>query len=173
MLHLSDYFKIKNKYLFAFVFVFFLLYVSPLLIFNVPYIDDLPRTEYGMIAMSSVGRPLAELIFYFINGGGILSEITPLTQIIGISLFAYSVVFYCENKFTNVSTELKFYLASSCILSPFLLENLSYHIDITNQLFSASCAFLALAKQRKNKTDVLFSILALIMALSLYQASFN
>lgn len=169
----KDYFKIRNKYLFIFVFIFYLLYVSPLIVFNVPYIDDLVRTEYGMIAMSSVGRPLAELIFYFINGGGILSEITPLTQIIGISLFAYSVVFYCENKFTDISTELKFYLASSCIFSPFLLENLSYHIDITNQLFSAACAFLALAKQRKNKTDILFSILVLIMGLSLYQASFN
>ena len=66
-------YQLDKRYISVYIKLFFfhILYVLPLLFFNIYYNDDLARAQYGATGWKGDGRPLGEAIMVLIGGGEI------------------------------------------------------------------------------------------------------
>lgn len=152
------------------------LFVLPILLSGVLYQDDILRAANGEAYWGVLGRPLSDVVVMALGfGSGFVVDSFPLSLILaGALLGASSVMLYCRFAISRgIASGLVFSLFS---LSPFFLQNLSYHFDSFPMMlgvFLAALPYSKMAASCKFVFRVLFAAVCLVLALSLYQATIN
>ena len=135
------------------------------------YRDDYYRMIEGNFAWDTDGRPLAYLLVYIINSGGILTDISPRSYIISaiVASICCAIIGF---KVLKSTPAINLISASLIFFSPFFLQNMSYKFDVVIMCTSILLCCLPYLYDDKNKYFVfLISAGCLIASLSTYQAS--
>jgi hypothetical protein len=171
----SRFLRLEGKYLSAFksLVLFSLLYIFPILFANFYYIDDLGRSLRGYTGWDGNGRPLATLVALVLSNGKPLMDVSPWIQILSIALLSYALILFLRKYIPAASPFKLFSIAAFFYLNLFVLENLSYKFDTFGMILSLSIFFIlySLPEELSLKKQFMFSSLAVILSLSLYQAS--
>lgn len=152
------------------------LFVLPIMLSGVLYQDDILRAANGEAYWGVLGRPLSDVVVMSLGfGSGFVVDSFPLSLILaGTLLGASSVILYCRFAISRgIASGLVFSLFS---LSPFFLQNLSYHFDSFPMMLGVFLAVLPYSKMAaswKLPFRLLFGAMCLVLALSLYQATIN
>lgn len=159
-----------NKTPFVIFFAAAMFYILPIIAADRYFIDDYNRAFLGYLSWSDNGRPLADVVMTLLNFNAIISDVSPLTQILGVASL-FPILFFLMQ--TNVLSNVKLVACALCVLvTPFMLETLSYAYDSLPMLSSISLVFLPFCIKIKNKfIELLLHFLAIVFSLSLYQAS--
>ena len=151
-----------------------LLYVLPLIISNVYFNDDVARSIYGYYGWEFNGRPLTTLLMKVIGGGRATSIVdgSPSYLILGLIVLSYSFVLFARKHLSAFSTLSKTIIMLFALLSPFLLENLSFKYDVLSMLLALSLIFLIYSFDHHMTRILQMIVGALIVCavFSLYQA---
>lgn len=162
---IKNYKKSCLYFLLAYIF-----YLFPIIKADRYFIDDFNRSFLGYLSWSDNGRPMADVVMSVLNFGTIISDISPLTQILGV-LSLLTVVFFLL-KTCNINSYQVAMCAMCVIVSPFLMETLSYAYDSLTMLLSISILFLAfIPKISKKYVEFLWHFSCVTISLCLYQAS--
>lgn len=145
-----------------------IIYVAPIIIANVYYIDDMARITGGH-GWNPDGRVFTTILMQVLSFGSVITSLYPYSIIIAAiitSLSGYLVaIILFKDKKINLT------IASSILLtSPFYLENLSYRYDsmpMSLSLFLSIVPFLFLYK----RYFIAISVVCLVLSLGLYQVS--
>ncbi|HCT1782147.1 glucosyl transferase GtrII family protein [Escherichia coli 3-073-06_S1_C2] len=152
------------------------LFVLPIMLSGVLYQDDILRAANGEAYWGVLGRPLSDVVVMSLGfGSGFVVDSFPLSLILaGTFLGASSVILYCRFAISRgIASGLVFSLFS---LSPFFLQNLSYHFDSFPMMLGVFLAVLPYSKMAASWRLALrlpFGAVCLVLALSLYQATIN
>ncbi|HID3221775.1 TPA: glucosyltransferase domain-containing protein [Enterobacter cloacae] len=152
------------------------LFVLPIMLSGVLYQDDILRAANGEAYWGVLGRPLSDVVVMSLGfGSGFVVDSFPLSLILaGTLLGASSVILYCRFAISRgIASGLVFSLFS---LSPFFLQNLSYHFDSFPMMIGVFLAVLPYSKMAaswKLAFRLLFGAMCIVLALSLYQATIN
>ncbi|MDK1185647.1 glucosyltransferase domain-containing protein [Cronobacter turicensis] len=122
------------------------LFVLPILLSGVLYQDDILRAANGEAYWGVLGRPLSDVAVMALGfGSGFVVDSFPLSLILaGALLGASSVMLYCRFAISHgIASGLVFSLFS---LSPFFLQNLSYHFDSFPMMLGVFLAALPYSK---------------------------
>lgn len=151
-----------------------LLFVLPLIIANVPYMDDHTRLDNGYGYWEIEGRPLTTLLFKLLNFNlTTIYNIAPLPLLVGVFFFSYSV-YYATNKMNLKNTILNIFPFILLVCNPFFLQNMSYQYDSIGHLFSVGFILLAFFYQNNNKyKQFLVSSLLIAASCASYQPTSN
>lgn len=148
------------------------LFTYPIINSGVYYIDDLARSQTGYLGWGTLGRPLADYIFYFFSLNSRSSiDISPLPQIISIILMALTINFASDKifKYRSVTTVIG---SSLIFLNPLFLHNLVYRYDSLSMVLSIStCVFASLLNIKNNKASFIIKVALVLSSLCLYQVS--
>ena len=162
-----------NQQIFKYLCVFSILYFSPLILANFYYIDDVGRFANSEFNWLKDGRPLMQLMGKCLGLGKPYLDIFPLGQVLSALILNYSLVLW-SRKYIKERKPLVVagYLALS-YLNLFLLEAFSYVFESIGMSISFSLfLFLyALPDDMECRTKLLFSIIAVVISMSFYQAS--
>lgn len=172
----------------AFLFIFFISLVglSSLLQSNSLHLDDYWRLVDGNMGWDFNARPLATQVNVLFQLGKPFTDISPLTQILGIAVYSLGLV-YIGKKF-QINNLLLFILSGAIfVLNPYNLSIYSFVLDslsMTLSIFSANLslylASLSISEVHQVKSDYFkinrnspficaLSILLIVIALCLYQ----
>lgn len=140
------------------------------------YIDDTGRSISGIYGWRADGRPLADLVYDFLNlGNAQVSLSSPFGLILSGFGVAFSAILLCD-LFNNLNRKTAFVATVLIAAQPFFLQNLSYSFDaplmICSVFFAVSSAYVILRKLWGWRGGVL-SVFLLVCSLSIYQASFS
>ncbi|HAW3413661.1 glucosyltransferase domain-containing protein [Escherichia coli] len=149
------------------------LYITPLMIANFYYIDDVSRSVGGYARWIDNGRPLAEWIIILMGFGGVV-DIFPAPLILCAVVMITSGYYLCKkigvtNKYSAIIISL------SILCSPFYIQNLSYRYDAFTMGLSVSLAIISSSVIYNTKNYLCFAVsaIAITAMMSLYQASLN
>lgn len=158
--------KVKNWYLW--IIFSSVIYVLPLIIANVSYIDDMGRSidGYGWI---HDGRLLADYVVKGITFGNGIVTVFPFSLILSAVIYAVSGVVISSVLF-EIDSKLKRLSSFVFISSPFLLENMAYKFDALPMSLSVFFAVLPFLIKDSIRFFVT-SVICLVITLHLYQAS--
>jgi len=158
--------KIKNWYLW--VVVFSVIYVLPLIIANVSYVDDMGRAidGYGWIGD---GRLLADYVVKGVTFGNGIVTVFPFSLILSAVIYAMSGIVISSVLF-EIDSKLKRLSAFVFISSPFLLENMAYKFDALPMSLSVFFAVLPFLIKDTIRFFVT-SVICLVITFHLYQTS--
>lgn len=156
------------------IFIFVLALIFPMF-WLPPYADDTMRFYWGYIGLTSQGRPVTQIYYQLLCGSenDCIIDTYYLNLLISIAMISFSLFLFFKkniNKFVFVSLSSTVALISS----PFLLQNLSFHVDSIGMV-SSFCLSLISATILKRMTisNVAISSFILIVATLSYQASIN
>ncbi len=151
----------RNRSIFKGLFFSFLIYAFPIMLADILYRDDIRRTLYGdPSTWYKDARPLMAFIVEFFNLGAPVFDISPLTQILGVAILALALTLFSRKYFPEHSKKSAILCCMMFIISPFFLENLSYHFESLGM-----CLSLALYL-------ILFSLPDRIQGISLFVLTF-
>ncbi len=172
---LNEFFVLDShqQQVFKYLCVFSILYLFPLILANFYYIDDVGRFANSEFNWLKDGRPLMQLMGKCLGLGKPYLDIFPLGQVLSALILNYSLVLWGRkyikerNPFVVAG-----YLALS-YLNLFLLEAFSYVFESIGMTISFSLfLFLyALPDNVEYRTKLLFSMIAVVLSMSFYQAS--
>lgn len=158
--------KIKNWYLW--IFATAIIYVLPIMLANVNYVDDMGRAVYGY-GWDNDGRIFTNLFTFLLSFGNGVVSVFPFSLILSAIILSISgmiisyVVIGLESKLQRVSSLI-------FITSPFMLENLAYRFDSLPMSLSVMFAVLPYLVKDK-KLFIASSIICLTLTFGLYQTS--
>ncbi|EJP7653265.1 glucosyltransferase domain-containing protein [Escherichia coli] len=145
-----------------------LLYVLPLLLSGVLYVDDMGRAYRGF-GWEADGRSIASAVVFALSfGNGILSAF-PFSTIISSLIFLYSG-YLLTDKLFKLEGILKVLLSSFLLTSPFLLENLAYRYDSLPMALSVLCVAFPF-RFLSRKFFVPLAAFGVFLSLGMYQIS--
>lgn len=157
-----------NKKSIKFCIIFSFFYVLPLLISNIYYIDDILRSVQGY-GWHSDGRILSTHIMQIITSGRNSTDLFPYSILLSSIILA--LMGYCISYITNIEKNQKIkFSAVLLLISPFMLENLSYRWDSLIMAISISSAIIPFLFHSKLKF-ILASIIGILITIFTYQAS--
>ena len=143
--------EFKGRDKFNLIFFLCLFFILPLIIANVPYMDDHTRLDNGYGYWEIEGRPFTTLLFKVLNFNlTTIYNIAPLPLLVGVFFFACSV-FYCTNKMNLKSSFINIFPFTLLICNPFFLQNMSYQYDSIGHLFSLGFILFAFFYKNNNK----------------------
>lgn len=149
------------------MFVYFLLFTM----IDKGYRDDYYRIMEGHFAWDTDGRPLAYLLVYIINFGGILTDISPRSYVISAILAALCCA-VIGSKILKSTPAINAISSSLIFFSPFFLQNMAYKFDVVTMCASILLCCIPYIYNDKNRwISFLISTICLIASLSTYQAS--
>ncbi|WP_311749210.1 glucosyltransferase domain-containing protein [Proteus terrae] len=154
----------KNK----FILLLCVIYILPIILANVYYIDDMGRAASGY-GWDDDGRIFATLIMQAISFNQIIASIYPLSLIISAFIILLSgyivsqVLIQKNNSFYNISSLI-------LLTSPFYLENLSYRYDSIPMSLSVLLSVIPFLYKSKLKFFI-SSLFCLTIVFGLYQTS--
>ncbi len=158
--------KIKNWHFW--VFISAIVYVLPIMLSNVSYIDDMGRFIDGY-GWRNDGRVFSDYVIYITTFGNGIVTIFPFSLILAALVFAISGMIV-SHILLDIDTKFKRVSGFVFIASPFLLENMAYKFD--SLPMSLSVFFAVLPFLIKNKYRfVATSIMCLVLVFGLYQTS--
>lgn len=152
------------------------LFILPIILSGIMYQDDILRSANGEAYWGVLGRPLSDAVVMAIGfGSDFVVDTFPLSLILsGLLLSASSMMLYCRFALQKgIASGLAFSLFS---LSPFFLQNLSYHFDSLPMMLGVFLAVLPYSvafSRLRLSLRMLSGAICLVMALSLYQATVN
>lgn len=166
--------EIQGKDKFNLILFVCLLFVLPIIIANVPYMDDNTRLDNGYGYWEIEGRPFTTLLFKLLNFSlTTIYNIAPLPLLIGVFFFSYTV-YYATNKMNLKSTVINIFSFILLICNPFFLQNMSYQYDSIGHLFSVGFILLAFFYQNDKKyKQFLVSSLLIASSCASYQPTSN
>jgi len=173
---IKDNFDIQGDYkrIFLLAFGLILLFTFPLIISDHYYSDDLVHSMNGETGWVSNGRPLSEILFKILMAGGLLSDISPMPQLLAAAILALSITFLTiktnyNKKFLSVISFLP------VAISPYYLENWSYKYDSLTMSCAVFFSILPLiTKASKNSLKrISLSAMLLFISMNFYQAALN
>ena len=147
-----------------------IVYLFPIIKADRYFIDDYNRAFLGYLSWSDNGRPLADLVMSLLNFNTVISDISPLTQIIGVASLAFVLLLIMR---TETTKNMQSVACALCVLvSPFMLETLSYAYDSLPMLLSIAFVFIPFCiKLKNNYYTFLVHFFFIVSSLCLYQAS--
>lgn len=165
---------VYQKYRLPFLLSFSLCFLMfmPLIINGQYYIDDLGRSIRAEPAWARNGRPVADYVTWALNFGGKIQDISPLSQLLGVAILS-SFSLLVARKYLGSLSPLSILVASSSLMSPFLMENMAFEYDAFPMFLSfiiAAAPFLLIGVKRSS----LFAaccFISVFVSLNLYQAS--
>lgn len=167
-----------NKKHFILILLAMFIYILPLLNSPYYYMDDNVRVVTGHPDWGWQGRPVADFVYYILSFSFVkIKDFFPYSLLLG--LFFVSFVFkslfveFCSEKKVKLAYVLSFLFI---IMNPFFMQNLSYRYDSLPMilgLISSIYAFLILRINIHNFIKISYSIVFLIISLSLYQPCVN
>lgn len=145
------------------------LYIFPLLLANKYYSDDILRYAAGE-GWSMDGRPMATIIMRILSGGEKIKDLFPYTLIIGALLLVLSgyVISYVSELEKNKTYKLS---ALLLLVSPFMIENMSYRYDVLTIALSVLLVTLPFLWKNNSKTFLIAATTGVFISLLTYQAS--
>ncbi|EFM6529726.1 glucosyltransferase domain-containing protein [Escherichia coli] len=154
-----------------YLFITFLL-ALPIIIANVYYSDDMSRAMSGVTYWGIDGRPLSDRLMIILNFNNHLTDLAPLPLIIACLLLSISFYLFHIKLFNSDNHYL--FLPLSFLLSPFIIEPLSYRFDSLTISASIFFAFAFICLNYKN-TVISFILHSsfIVILFSFYQASIN
>lgn len=155
----------------AFCFIFIL----PLIIANVPYMDDNTRMDNGVGYWEIEGRPITTLLFKILNFSIYdIANIAPLPLIVGVIFVIFSIN-YATDKMSAKKTLFNIIPFVFIICNPFFMQNMSYQFDSVGHLFSVGFIVFSLFYQNdKNKYKKhIIPIIFIVLACGSYQPTSN
>ncbi len=149
------------------------LFVLPIVIANVYYIDDLGRAIDGYTGWGRDGRPMADVIMIALNLGKTLTDLAPLPLLISAALLAWCFYRY-QQKFIGGAGLAAFIVPLSFLGNPFFVEVLSYRFDSLTIVSGVAFCFLSvtIGDYRVVKRNLLATA-AMVAAIASYQVMLN
>lgn len=167
--------ELENKNRFLFILLSLFVFYLPLIMSNTLYFDDNTRVLTGKAYWDVDGRPLTDIVFYFLNSNfGTVSNIQPLPLIVGIIMLSFGL-YYATGKMVYQKTVFHILPFLLLVCNPFFLQNMSYQFDSIGM----SCAFffilMAFFYEPKinNKITYLYPVLFLCLSNCFYQPVSN
>jgi hypothetical protein len=144
--------------------------ISPIILANRLYIDDLGRSIEGYFRWQTDGRPLATWLVYLLNLGAPAINVFPLYQIFSAAILAGAALILSELFQEERSTALALGVLP-LMAQPYYLENVSYAFDALTMSAAVLAAIAAVAAARlgRAKLHVAASPALLLASLALYQ----
>ena len=156
-----------KKYKYHLFIVFNLLWVWALLSPNIYYFDDNYRAAGGYYNWGGDFRPFADYLYYIIGMGRNFTDLTPLPQLLALSLLYYTYKIYIK-KFRSEKIDIPILLVFLPIVwNPFLLSNLYFRYDSIFMLLAILLSVIATFEVGNKK--YFRAILLLFITCGLYQ----
>ncbi len=147
---------------------FSLLYILPIMLSNAYYIDDMARSLYGY-AWQRDGRTFATFIMQIITFGNLLSNISPYSNMIASIILSITGYWACIT--FSIEKDRKIKLSALMVLiSPYMLENLTYKYDCIPMAISVM-AVVAPFVIRENRWFPFLAGVGFCITMQTYQAS--
>ncbi|HAK3429641.1 TPA: hypothetical protein H1R55_002556 [Salmonella enterica] len=157
----------KNKN-YLFIFIIGLLYVFPIVLANVYYVDDMGRLSLGY-GWDGDGRILSNVLTEALSFGNGIISIFPYSTLLSSVILVISGIIVSDMLFENKYLK---YISSLFILtSPFMLENLSYRYDSILMAVSVLSAVVPFIFRSHYKLFFATSFICLLISFCLYQTS--
>ncbi|BGI52958.1 MAG: glucosyltransferase domain-containing protein [Candidatus Hamiltonella defensa (Ceratovacuna japonica)] len=154
-----------------FYLVLTLIYIFPLILANVYYIDDMGRamSGYGW-SYSYDGRILATLLMQMLSLNRTIVDLFPYSTILSALIFTVSGYLTC--KISGIEDHEKIKMCSFIpLVSPFILENLSYRYDCLPMSISVIACIIPFLFVSNKYIFIILSIIGLLISALTYQAS--
>jgi len=149
-----------------------ILLVTPIILANVYYIDDIGRSILGYTFWGTDGRPLADYIMSALMFNVRMVDIAPLPLL--ISCLLLSVAFYIFHKKFLHTNKFSNFIPLAFLLNPFLMEIFSYRFDSLTINSAIFLCFAFISVNIKHSCyNPLFKTLLTIGIFSLYQPVIN
>lgn len=161
----------RDKKIFFIITIYSLLFVFPIILADVYYVDDIGRSMSGHAAWIADGRPLMMLMAVVISNGNSLLPVFPVPLLISVILLDYTLVLLVK-KYIKGGTIYSIGLPLCLIFSNwFLLENFSYSFEALGMIIALCLFFLLFAFfDCITKHRYIVSFFICFCALSIYQA---
>ncbi|HHT3723684.1 TPA: glucosyltransferase domain-containing protein [Citrobacter freundii] len=157
----------KNKYNLS-IFIIGMLYVLPIVLANVYYVDDMGRLSLGY-GWDGDGRILSNIITEALSfGNGIISTF-PYSTLLSSAILVFAGAIVAEMLFEN--KYLRNISSLFIVTSPFMLENLSYRYDSILMAISVLFAVIPFIFRFNYKLFFATSVICLLISFCLYQTS--
>lgn len=151
-------------------FLLSLLISLPVVFINIQYLDDIARTAIGYYGWLADGRPLTELFYFIVSGGGRVVDLYPITQILAYGLISFSCFFICL-KF-DVFGWHALSISSVAIFSPLLLGNMLFRYDSITMSMAFLISTLGFYYKNNNSIkSILYQAILVASGMCFYQAS--
>lgn len=149
-----------------------LVLVLPIIIANVYYSDDINRSINGYTMWGIDGRPLSDNLMTILNFNSHLSDTAPLPLLLAVTILALALGIFFKN--TLNADKRYIFLPISFLISPFIIEPLSYRFDSLTISASIFFAFAFISIETKNKiVSFLLKTGFIVSVFSFYQPSIN
>lgn len=148
-------------------------FIAPIILANVYYLDDYVRSSTGTYNWTAVGRPLADLLMSVVSSsfGSTHADVGWFTQFATIPLLAIGGVVLLVNTQPKISA-LSVMIGLFVVVNPFLLANILYRYDalfmVIAYLLSIAAASYQIVPKNKLKQSITAGLLYLV-AFFLYQ----
>lgn len=173
--------RLKNVFLlhgvykktFFYLLAYSILFIFPIILANVYYIDDVGRLMNGIATWQHDGRPLMYMIANVFSNGKLLMPVFPVPMFLAVVLLSYILVVYAKKYFPHGSA----FTLSICLgisfCNLFLVENFSYIFESFGMIFSLSIfiGLFVICEDLKNKRNIAISVFLCVCSLSTYQAA--
>ncbi|WP_339050150.1 glucosyltransferase domain-containing protein [Candidatus Hamiltonella endosymbiont of Tuberolachnus salignus] len=156
-----------------FYLVLTLIYIFPLILANVYYIDDMGRAMSGYGWNHSYdGRILSTLLMQMLSLNTIIGDLFPYTTILSALIFTTSGYFTC--KISGIEDQKKIKICSFIpLVSPFILQNLSYRYDCLPMSISVIACIIPFLFFSNQYIFIILSIIGLLVSAFTYQSSIS
>ncbi|ECC9295068.1 glucosyltransferase domain-containing protein [Salmonella enterica] len=157
----------KNKN-YLFLFIIGLLYVFPIVLANVYYVDDMGRLSLGY-GWDGDGRILSNILTESLSFGNGIISIFPYSTLLSSVILIIAGVIVADMLFED--KYLKSISSLFILTSPFMLENLSYRYDSILMAASVLSAVVPFIFRSNYKLFFATSFICLLISFCLYQTS--
>lgn len=158
---------------YIYITLFFIVYTLPISILNKPYRDDYDRIIKNYLGWSDNGRPLSDIVIGSLVSGGPVISFGVFSCILASLIIALTCCMYGEyiRKSKSIKSLLPLVIFYS---SPFFIQFLYYKLDSITILLSIAVLFVPFTIKEKHSGVFFnaFTIICVIISLSLYQAAF-
>ncbi|MFY2736255.1 glucosyltransferase domain-containing protein [Pseudocitrobacter faecalis] len=158
---------------FIWLFIIPVVFYLPVTTSDVLYRDDIIRSINNFTGWWWMGRPASDYLWRVISIGDIAPIMQPLPGLMSISALAMSVyvLYISYEKFAGSCSYIYF---TPLLISPYLLQNMSYQYDNITMFLPLSLSYLSAAFLFREKWYSWFALSAFIfVSLSLYQMVVN
>lgn len=165
----AGFLRLKNRGTLFLLFGIALFYMFPILLANVPYMDDIYRITNGNLHWASEGKPLADYILRMMNMRQTVVDMAPLPQIVGLLLLCYGLVKFAERFFVSERGAVSLSLLLCALFSPYLLENMAFRYEALFYLAGLGAVFFIISLPDERGLHHVLIMLGLVALFSVYQ----
>ncbi|WP_016857086.1 glucosyltransferase domain-containing protein [Candidatus Williamhamiltonella defendens] len=156
-----------------FYLVLTLIYIFPLILANVYYLDDMHRAMAGYGWSDSYdGRILSTLLMQMLSLNTTIGNLFPYPTILSALIFTTSGYFTC--KISGIEDQKKIKICSFIpLVSPFILQNLSFRYDCLPMSISVIACIIPFLFFSNQYIFIILSIIGLLVSAFTYQSSIS